>query len=481
MLQRSVGNAAVAALIRGQGGVLARRGFFGGAENDQEEYEDAIDAKRDFLSSPKGPENFRSSTGIGGFNVGYDPQSWVMNVILRGAVSFIDGIELQGGIAIAHQPAANVAAAANAINSLPPEQRAAAVADWQWGDGGRATFLAKFQEVVMKIWSGQHMFHCSRKYWEDVGAIPSVSAEVHAGEKTDDDHMAMTVYKVPTTFIAPVGVVNSGSGGLFGRGASQDNTMTLNSVDVEERRDSVLNVSMDFAPETTTIPAASTAQLTQFAIRFKSGGPVCSLCGNRIEQVGGVAISVTVKGDGTDPEATAKARFDAICTALAAAGLTDAATRLQYSYGGPGGVDAKLQVGDGVAQIVAAHEAGHMFGLGDRYATTKGSGIGGTGPSAGLPSKHDELAKDEGLGGAKAANDDGIMSWGSQVRPADYATFMEALKDVSGVDEWAFGPTQAVVAPGTAAPGGGGSGGPSGPGDFPTPAPGAPAPTTAVV
>ena len=274
--------------------------------------------------------------------------------------------------AIAHQPAANVAAAANAINSLPPEQRAAAVADWQWGDGGRATFLAKFQEVVMKIWSGQHMFHCSRKYWEDVGAIPSVSAEVHAGEKTDDDHMAMTVYKVPTTFIAPVGVVNSGSGGLFGRGASQDNTMTLNSVDVEERRDSVLNVSMDFAPETTTIPAASTAQLTQFAIRFKSGGPVCSLCGNRIEQVGGVAISVTVKGDGTDPEATAKARFDAICTALAAAGLTDAATRLQYSYGGPGGLDAKLQVGGGVAQIVAAHEAGHMFGLGDPLRDDQG-------------------------------------------------------------------------------------------------------------
>jgi hypothetical protein len=57
--------------------------------------------------------------------------------------------------------------------------------------------------------------------------------------KSGDDHMAMTVYKVPPNFQGPVGVVNSGGGGIFGIGAATDDTMTLNSVDVEQRTDDV--------------------------------------------------------------------------------------------------------------------------------------------------------------------------------------------------------------------------------------------------
>jgi hypothetical protein len=55
------------------------------------------------------------------------------------------------------------------------------------------------------------------------------------------------------------------------------------------------------------------------------------------------------------------------------------------------------------------------------------------------------------------------MSWGNEVRPADYATFLEALKEISEMDEWAFGSPTPVVAPD-------GTGGPSAPGDFPVPA-----------
>jgi hypothetical protein len=461
MLQRAAGNAAVAEAV------LARRTWLGGAETDQERYDDALREKQEYIArGTKGPENFRASTGLGGFNVAYDPQSWDLKVILRGAVSFLDGIQMFGPIAIARQPHANTQAAASAINKLPIQDRAAAAADWQWGEAAKSTFLGKFEEVVRKIWSGQHMFHCSRPYWEDLGAIPTVSAEVHAGEKTGDDNMAMTVYKVPTNFVAPVGVVHSGSGGLFGSG-STDNTMTINSVDVEERKDDILNVAVNFDPGAATIKASDLAKLNQFAIRFKSGGPVCSICGSRIEQIGGVPITATVPGEGADPEQNARDRFRILTVMLIGGGLFDAAVRLQYAYGGPGGAAAQLQVGGGVPQIIAAHEAGHMFGLGDRYATTTGSGIGGTGPSVGLPSTHDQLANDEGLGGAKAANDDGIMSWGNEVRPADYATFLEAVRDVSGIDEWAYGPTKPVLPPGSPAPAPSGS---SAPGDFPTPA-----------
>jgi hypothetical protein len=474
MLQRSIGNAAVAGLLRGRSagagpGALARRGFFGGAENEDERYQDAIEEKADFISGGlKGPEDYRASTGIGGFNVSYDPHTHTMGVLLRGAVKFVDGMDFVDGSAVAIQPAAG--ASATAINALPAAQRQAAVAAWQWTDG-KDEFLQKFEGVVMGVWSAQHEFHCSEQYWEDLGALPSVDADVHEGDKAESDHMAMTVYKVPKDFVGTVGVVNSGKAGWLDDGAT-NNTMTLNSVDVDERTDDVLNTSLDFDPEAATLKSAATAQM--LAIRFQTGGPVCNVCHTNITQLGGVGISATCRGDGADPEASAKARFDAVSAAFVAGGMTDAATRLTYAYGGTG-TQCDLKVGDGVPQIIAAHEAGHMFGLGDRYSTTAGSGVSGTGPSVGLPSKHDQLATDEGLGSAKAANDDGIMSFGNEVRPADYATFLEALADVTGVS-WALGATRPVVAPGQTAPA------PNGPGDFPTPTdtPGQPQPSSAV-
>ena len=455
-LQRTAGNAAVDALMR--------RTWYGAPETDQEHYADAIEEKREYVDEGvRGPEDFRSSTGIGGFNVAYDPAGGELAIVLRGAVDFLHGMELQGGRAVALQPHPNAQAAADNINAMAADLRPAAVAGWRWGDDARAAFLTRFESVVRGVWSGQHEFHCSKRYWEDIAGLPDVSAEVHEGEKTDEDHVAMSVYKVPPNFVGNVGVVNPGSGGFLGLGAARDNTMTLNSVDVEHRTDDVLHASTQFTPGERTIDPGATDALNAFAIRFRSGGPLCSMCGNAIESVAGVAITATVEGAGTGEEAERSAldRFRALTTALVAGGMTDAMTRLLYAYGGEGD-EAHLEVGNGVPQIIAAHEAGHMFGLGDRYATTAGSGVTGTGPSVGLPSRHDELAREGGLGDAKAANDDGIMSFGNEVRPADYATFLEALKEVSGMDEWALGSPGIVVPPGS-----GGEG--SAPGDYPLP------------
>jgi len=41
-----------------------------------------------------------------------------------------------------------------------------------------------------------------------------------------------------------------------------------------------------------------------------------------------------------------------------------------------------------------------------------------------------------GLGGAVYENNDNIMSLGSTVRPQHYATFMQALREVSGINDW---------------------------------------------
>ena len=467
-LQRSAGNAAVGAMLarRSATPVLARRGLFGGAETDEERYADAIEEKQEYIAEGmRGPEDFQSSTGIGGFNVSYEPSGWELAVLLKGAVTFLDGMELQGGRAVPKQPHANAQAAADAINLMAADQRAGAVAGWQWAADAKTAFLARFQSVVAGVWSGEHIFHCSEEYWEDMAAIPSVSAEVHEGEQADDDHVAMSIYKVPPNFVGGVGVVNSG-GGIFGIGAATDNTMTLNSNDVEQRADDVLNVSTSFTADASTLATGTGPAINQFAIRFRSGGPLCGMCGNAIEAVGGVAISATVEGDGAEPEARARERFDALSAALVTGGMADAPTRLQFAYGGVG-TNAQLRVGNGVPQIVAAHEAGHMFGLGDRYATTAGSGVGGTGPvgRAALPPRP-AVARRRARQrqGGQRRRDHVLRQRGP---PGGLRDLPRGAQGGQRQDEWEFGPPRAVVPPGGASRARRVR--PVGPGDFPTP------------
>ena len=91
-----------------------------------------------------------------------------------------------------------------------------------------------------------------------------------------------------------------------------------------------------------------------------------------------------------------------------------------------------IVVGDGNAQTVAAHEAGHMFGLDDEYT-------GGGAYGAGKKTEHTDFAAAAGHTGAMHAKSDSIMSEGSVVRPHHYVTFLDALKQVSGMPDWDYG------------------------------------------
>ena len=81
-----------------------------------------------------------------------------------------------------------------------------------------------------------------------------------------------------------------------------------------------------------------------------------------------------------------------------------------------------------------------MFGLDDEY-----TGGGAYGP--GKKTEHTDFAAKEGFTGAMHATSDAIMSCGKEVRQHHYVTFIDALRKVSGMKEWAFGPPQAVTAP----------------------------------
>ena len=163
--------------------------------------------------------------------------------------------------------------------------------------------------------------------------------------------------------------------------------------------------------------------------------------------------NLTVKVQGKDA-AQRKDRFDAVVDHLNQGGKVDA-SRVTMVEDGEGEAGT-IVVGDGNAQTVAAHEAGHMFGLDDEYT-------GGGAYGAGKKTEHTDFAAAAGHTGAMHAKSDSIMSEGSVVRPHHYVTFLDALKQVSGMPDWDYGAAKPVKEP-------------DGMGDFPTPGadPGAP-------
>jgi hypothetical protein len=494
-LQRAAGNAAVAALVSGPADCaecrrplspapLALHRGIGDAVADaldmregeadldaQEDYEDAVEEKTDWIAEGvRGPKDVRAPTGIGGFGAQYDPALNQLTITLSGGVTFTDGLSIDGsGTVTANQTSGAAASAVTQIMAAPPEQRAALVAPFQWATdpASKAGFLTGFTSTVQSAWSEKFAFRCAKKYWEDLGAIVQVVVSVHEGAKAANEHLSLTTYKVPSTFTGPVGVVNSGGGG------ATNNTMVLNSNDVVARRDNLLVPSpIRFDPGLTTLTAAGKAGVKYTANVFQAANPVCATCGRAVPGLTGPALTIACEGDlnvsmaseeeeAEERERIAEERYLAIVFALIDEGFTNAADRVTMVIAPTTGGTCRITAESGAAQVVAEHEAGHMFGLGDEYATSPG-GITGTGPAAGGATSHDQLAKDMGLEGAVAENNDNIMAIGGVVRPQHYATFFWALKDVTGMEEWVLGEPQLVGPPGGGKPSGGR-------GDFPTP------------
>jgi hypothetical protein len=442
-LQRGAGNAAVTRLLQRQPtGVLVP---------GQEEYDQARKDRDAFVAAgKKGPQTYNPSTRnpdnyYGGFDVEYDPGSEALNITLKGGVLFLAGIVLDGsGNAVAVETSAQTAAAVTAINNLDPADRAAAVNPWQWSSQGgpdatdETDFLSNFQTSVHDAWSAKHPMHATKKYWEDLGANVTVAVTVskvaNAAAKSADQHMLVNANKVPVGFVGGDADVHRATG----KTGPTDNIMTVTSEDVVPRKDGLLQVEVDFQPDKGLLQPASVGTVWRLAKQMPN-----PKAGTTIEIAG-----LTAKIEGKDDQQR-KDRFDAVLDHLKQGGGMDP-TRVTFVDGGIGD-KGHLTVGDGNAQTVVAHESGHMFGLDDEY-----TGKGAYAP--GKSTEHSKLAASQGMSGAMHAKSDSIMSEGSKVRAQHYTTFLDALKFVSGMDEWDIGAKQ-VVQP------------PSGMGDFPTPAP----------
>ena len=442
-LQSSVGNAAVSRLLQRQPAAVY---------NPLREGYDKARTERDaFVNVGKrGPKTYNPSTRnadnyYGGFDVEYDPSKDELLVTLKGGVLFLPGITLDGtGVAQAGETSAQTASAVAKINKLPAGDRAAAILPWQWSTSGgpdandEQDFLDGFKSSVESAWRKKHPFHCTRQYWEDVGAETEIKVEVAkvaaAAGKTGTQHMLVNAHKVPKNFVGGDADVNrpAGKTGAF------DNVMNVTSEDVVPRHDDLLRREVRFQPGKGLLTPGSVGTVWRLAKDMPNPPPGSTI----------VAAGLTARVQGRDERQRAD-RFDAVLDHLKQGGGVDP-SRVKFEDGGAGDA-GELTIGDGKRQTVVAHESGHMFGLDDEY----------TGPGAygaGKKTEHTDIAAAAGETGAMHASSDNIMSGGTNVRPHHYVTFLDALKVVTDVPDWTYGAKRVVKPPSDA-------------GDFPTPAP----------
>jgi outer membrane protein OmpA-like peptidoglycan-associated protein len=397
--------------------------------------------------------DFQPSTGLGGFNVRYDPATSELVATLKVGIDFKDALTADPATGVVTPATAGFATAAASVMAnnpgATPEAIAARIAevqaDWQWSAQQKTDWAGDYEATAEGMWGGQHHFTADR--WDDVYADVRVDMDVHIGHRVGD-HCAATVFKDP-----PGNRMGPGAAVTSTTGNATATTGDFRASDITGTND-YLNYSLQFESNSANLrTAVSTsleapgdagdAHLDKLIVDFQRGTPT-----------GGAHITVTghasTTGDGDHNLRLSRRRAEAVAAYLRTHGDKIAGSRITVEAVGADGAEADeswqrvdIRIGDGRAQVTMAHETGHMFGLDDEYASPPGGIAPGAGTAGqiGTPVGHSALSGAMG-GGVQAAvfeNNDNIMSVGNVVRPQHYATFLEGLNLVAAPERFHYG------------------------------------------
>lgn len=434
---------------------------------------------RGMMPGPEGRDVI--GAGSGGFNAKFDPDARELIVTVNVGFVFVNGLSVDTSTGVASADGTGLdtsdpserdtinelRTAANNLNNstMSPEEKIADVENnWRWSDGEAAPFMERYRQSVTDAWSGRHFF--VSQDWPQLMSNVRLVVNVHQGQQ-EGDHCKAKIVKSPA----------DGIGAYVQRGQvnnPNDQELIMSSSDVGPAEESLLDWKLYFENNDARIETAKGQNgdpgprfLDRFITTFDAANPR-----------GGVPIQVIGRASTTGSSAynqkLSEQRAANVEKYLKDQGLRGAIDRTTSTGTGEEGATEEAEwrrvdliVGSGEGQNVAAHEFGHMIGLGDEYSTKPAPGAGrtapgfisGTGNPVGTPVSHSDVnnrAGDVEIDGAVSENNDNIMSLGNAVRPQHYSTFHNALEIVTG-KRWRYGGEGDApdVIPGTPAPGGG--------------------------
>lgn len=497
-LQRTIGNRAVRDILTGRGvevdrlagesGVSIQRTILGqvmredGDPAGEAVEEAAVDpeqqALQDFLEQGMMPseegQDVIGAGGLGGFNAKFDPDQRKLIVTVNIGINFHHSlfIDPASGAVFPDLSGMNTDDAdeiakiiswppiiMNAIPNIPDRVRAVNER-FRWDPAEKVPWMTRYRNAVLDVWDNRHFFQSTR--WEElqsniqvvlnteeIGPAEVISEAIRGAVGASSGyHCTARIIKTPP----------GGNLGAYVTGGEadeeRDQGLFMSSSGADPNRTNFLRYSLQFADGKADLATArgavhgtdaGPAYLQKFIADFQEGRP-----GQ------GVPIEITGRASATGNAAAnrrlSQRRADTVAAFLQAEGLQGAVRRVTaVGSGAEGATEADewrrvdIVVGSGEAQNTAAHEFGHMIGLGDEYAAPAGGfapadpANPGSDIAIGANADHDAMAQAMGGGvqGAVGENTDSIMSVGNTVRPQHYATFHHALQEVTS-ESWEY-------------------------------------------
>jgi len=293
--------------------------------------------------------------------------------------------------------------------------------EFDWTDAEKANWTTSTVQAMERAWSGKHVFQCLKPGWHRLPPV-RVQLDVQVVDEASQAHKVVGVHKAPKP-----GDRDDETNWIEDSTDGSDTPKVMRYELVESDALERLNPQVvHFEPGSFALRPADFIRLKMF--------------GNQVARNKGRGLRLSVRGAAAgsntaerDPEALASLRAQAVRNALALGGYLEPIElgHLVYEAHSPTLMHAGITINGGTsAQTTPNHEVGHLLGLGDEYVDHKRNQF------EGAEAHHSKLARKLGMGDVTIRTDQRIMSAGEFVEPYHYATFLEALRSVTKVQEW---------------------------------------------